>query len=267
MSADIRAVLENVSVRRGRRWIVRDVSLELRERSITAIIGPNGSGKSTIARLLAGQLWPTEGTASIVPNGDPEPAAVVKQLTRLVQPAAPLDFDPSISPRQIILTGFFGTLQLYDKPTRAMVARTRKLLEVFSLTAVADSQYGLLSTGEKVRTLIARALAIRPKLLILDEPTNGLDLLAREQVLMTISRIRRSARDMAIVLITHHVEELPPETSQVLILREGQVFAQGTPAEALRDEAMSKAYGIKVEVHRRQGRFYTTVHPRAWSEI
>ena len=139
---------------------------------------------------------------------------------------------------------------------------------MLSLSAeVADSEYGLLSTGEKVRALIGRALAIRPRLLILDEPTNGLDLLAHEQVLMTVSRISRRARDMAVVMITHHLEELPPETKQVLVLRAGRAIAQGTPAEALRSDIMSRAYGVKVEVHRLQGRFYTTVHPRAWQEL
>lgn len=247
--------------------ILRNVSLDLRDRSISAIVGPNGSGKSTMARLLAGQFWPTQGAVELRENGEFRPAAVVRHVTRLVQPSAPLDFEAAISPRQILLTGFFGTLQLYDRPTRAMQKRAERLLETLSLNEIADSQYGLLSTGEKVRTLIGRALAVRPKLLILDEPTTGLDLLAREQVLMTISRIAKRVRDMAIVMITHHVEELPPETQQVLVLSQGSAIAQGAPAETLRDDIMSEAYGVKVEVHRHQGRFYTTVHPRAWREI
>ena len=105
-----------------------------------------------------------------------------------------------------------------------MLRRTERLLQVLSLSAeVADSEYGLLSTGEKVRALIGRALAIRPRLLILDEPTNGLDLLARAGADDCL-RISRRARDMAVVMITHHLEELPPETKQVLVLRAGRAI-------------------------------------------
>lgn len=259
--------LVDVSVRRGRRFILRHVSMELRQGSMSAIVGPNGSGKSTLARLLAGQLWPTEGSMVFRADGAAVSAVDVRHLTRLVQPSSPLDFAPTLTARQIVLTGFFGTLDLYDQPGRPMLRRAGELLETLGLTMVAESPYGLLSTGEKVRTLIGRALAIRPKLLILDEPTNGLDLLAREQVLMTVSRILKRSRDMAVVMITHHVEELPPETEQALVLKQGRVVAQGTPAEALRSQTLTRAFGVKVEVRHHLGRFYTTVHPRAWEKI
>ena len=261
------ASLNDVSVRRGRRMILRHVSMELHNRSMSAIVGPNGSGKSTLARLLAGQLWPTEGSVVFRSNGAVVSAAAVRHLTRLVQPSAPLDFAPTLTPRQIILTGFFGTLDLYDKPGRAMLRRTDALLEALSLTKVAENPYGLMSTGEKVRALIGRALAIRPKLLILDEPTTGLDLLAREQVLMTVSKILVRSRDMAVVMITHHVEELPPETQQAMVLKQGSVIAHGPPAAVLRGETLTRAFGVKVEVRQHQGPFYTTVHPRAWEKI
>ena len=241
--------------------------MELPNRSISAIIGPNGSGKSTLARLLAGQLWPTEGSLVFRDGGEVASAVAVRHLVRLVQPSSPLDFAPTLTSRQIILTGFFGTLDLYDKPSAAMLRRAGALLDALSLTRVAESPYGQLSTGEKVRTLIGRALAIRPRLLILDEPTNGLDLLAREQVLMTVSRILKRSRDMALVMITHHIEELPPDTHQALVLKEGRVIAQGTLAAVLSDQTLTRAFGVKVEVRRHQGRFYTTVHPRAWEKI
>ena len=169
--------------------------------------------------------------------------------------------------RQIIWTGFFGTLALYDRPTKAMQRRTEALIEAIGLEEVGDSEYGLLSTGERVRTLIARAMAVRPRLLVLDEPTTGLDLLAREQVMLTISKVLRRARETAVLLITHHVEELPAATSQVLVLSKGRALACGEPSSVLNARVLSRAYGVKVEVHHRHGRYYTSVHPHAWREL
>lgn len=254
-------------VMRSHRWILQGASWELPAGSLSAVLGPNGSGKSTLARLMAGQIWPTRGEVLLRTNGAYEPAAVAKRLVRTVQPSAPLDFDPSLTAAQIVLTGFFGTLGIYDRPTPTMRRRAAALLDTIGLGAVGDSPYGIMSTGEKVRTLIARAMAVRPRLLILDEPTSGVDLLARERVLATIRRLLRTSRGTAVLLITHHVEELPPETQQVLVLAGGVVIAQGTPADVLTGDVLSKAYGVAVEVHRHHGRYYTTVHPTAWRDL
>ena len=110
-------------------------------------------------------------------------------------------------------------------------------------------------------------MAIRPRLLVLDEPTTGLDLLARERVMMAIGRVVRHSRKTAVLLITHHVEELPPRTAQVTVLARGRAIASGMPSAVLRSETLSRAYGVKVEVHHRHGRYYTTVHPHAWREL
>ncbi len=259
--------VKDACVVRGQRWILRPVSLQLRAGTLTGVVGPNGSGKSTLARLMAGQLWPTLGEVLIHSGRRLQPAAVAKQHVRTVQPSAPLDFDPHLSATQIVLTGFFGTIGLYHAPTAAMRRRGASLLQTLGLGHVAASPYGILSTGEKVRTQIARAMAIRPGLLILDEPTSGLDLLARERVLATIRRLLRTVRDTAILLITHHIEELPPETKQVLLLSDGQTIGQGMPEDVFTAQRLGRAYGVQVEVHRHHDRFYTTVHPSAWKAL
>ena len=259
--------LVNMGVKRDRRWILRGVNWELECGTLNAVIGPNGSGKSTLARVLSGQLWPTEGESLYSDGSEVLSATEIRNRARVVQPAAPLDFDPNTPVRKIILTGFFGTLSLYDTPTAAMRRRAARMIGAVGLERVADSPYGLLSTGEKVRTQIARAVAIRPGLLILDEPTNGLDLLAREQVLSTIGRLILHSRQTTTLMITHHVEELPPQTAQVMILARGRMLCSGIPGEILRAEVLSRAYGVKVEVHHRHGRYYTTVHPQAWAKL
>jgi iron complex transport system ATP-binding protein len=114
-----------------------------------------------------------------------------------------------------------------------------------------------------MRSLIARAMVTRPQLLILDEPTAGLDMLAREQVLATVQRLRGPT----VILITHHIEELPPTTSQVLLMCDGRAAACGAPAEVLTEPILSRAYGVAVEVRNAGGRYYLQVHPSAWEDL
>ena len=268
MSTEVAAKLIGAGVQRGRRWILKNVNWELRRGSVHAVIGPNGSGKSTLARLLAGQLWPTDGDALLADQeGTLVPAGMLRSMVRIVQPSATLDFEKELTVRQIVLTGFFGTLGVYDRPTGTMLRRAAVVMRTMGIEKLIDSQYGLLSTGEKVRTLIARAMVVRPAMLILDEPTNGLDLLAREQVLMTLGRMAKSSRGTTMLIITHHVEELPPQTRGVLLLSRGRAVAQGSLKEVLCARVLGKAYGVRVEVHCRGGRWYTTVHPKAWASL
>ena len=131
------------------------------------------------------------------------------------------------------------------------------------LSQMLDQPYRTLSSGERVRALIARALVRRPRLLLLDEPTAGLDILAREQILATVQRMFEDGDSpTTVVLITHHIEELPPATSQVLVLSEGRCAAQGHPREVLSEQMLSAVYKCPVQIRRSNGRFYLEVHPR-----
>jgi iron complex transport system ATP-binding protein len=264
--------LSGVSLRRGETWILRDVSWTVPTGACAAVLGPNGSGKSTLTRVLACHLWPTTGSVRVVGGTfgqDSLPA--LRKHVRLVQSAGPYDVDPELSAHEAVLTGFFGSIGLYDAATDEMRDRATQLLAHVGLPHVASHKYATLSSGERVRTLIARALAQRPKLLLLDEPTAGLDLLAREQVLATVQRLVDHAADAAdaptVLMITHHVEELPPAMSHVLLLSEGSVAASGTPEQVLRAEVLSKVYRCPLEVRRHGGRFYVEVHPSAWEDM
>src|SRR5688572_15483665 len=249
--------LRGVSLRRGETWILRDVDWAVPAGACAAILGPNGSGKSTLSRVLACHLWPTAGSVRVAGGTFGETSLPeLRKHIRLVQSAGPYDVDPQLTALDAVLTGFFGSIGLYDTPTDAMRERATQLLGHVGLSHVATHTYATLSSGERVRTLIARALAERPRLLLLDEPTAGLDLLAREQVLATVQRLfdptpsppysgeragerglpsnvekaplptplpgvpGRGSDATTVVLITHHVEELPPATSHVLLLSE-----------------------------------------------
>ena len=258
--------LQNVGLRRGDTWILRGVNWAVPQGACAAILGPNGSGKSTLTRILACHYWPTEGESSVLGSqfGDASLLDLRKSI-RLVQPAGPYDIDSELTARQVVLTGFFGTIGLYDLTDAAMEAEADRLLEQVGLAHVRDHVYATLSSGERVRNLIARALVCEPRLLLLDEPTSGLDLLAREQVLATVQALFDTETTRpTVVFITHHVEELPPATSQVLLLDQGKAAATGTPADVLRADTLSRVYRCPVEVREEGGRRYVQVHPDAW---
>lgn len=261
--------LNGVGFRRDGRWILDDIHWSVPAGVCAAILGPNGSGKSTLTRIIAGQLWPTVGEVSVLGQtfGEVDLHSLRREL-RLVQSSSPVEMDPDLTAMQVVLTGYFGTLGLYDAVSQEMEHRAAEVLDHVGLHAVADHRYTTLSNGERMRTLIARALVVRPRLLMLDEPTAGLDLLGREQILATVQALFESDfPPPAVLLITHHLEELPPATSQVLILGEGKAISTGPPQQVLRAEVLSAVYGCPMQIRQERGRYYVQVHPGAWRGI
>lgn len=262
--------LRGAGVLREDRWILRDVSWTVPEGVCAAILGPNGSGKSTLARIVSGHLWPTEGRISVLGGTFGETnLPELRQRIRMVQPAGPYDVDPSLTAEQVVETGFFSTLALYDEVTEAMRERARAVLGEVGLSAVATHPYSTLSSGERVRSLIARALVSSPRLLILDEPTAGMDLLGREQVLATVRRLmeRPDADRPTVLMITHHTEELLPGTDHILLLEAGRVAASGPMEQVLREDVLSRVYGVPVHVRNRAGRYYLEVSSASWEGL
>jgi iron complex transport system ATP-binding protein len=260
--------LKGVGVLREGRWILQGVDWEVAAGTCVAILGPNGSGKSTLARIVGCHLWPTRGECTIL--GQMFGRANLPELRksiRLVQPAGPYDIDPGLTAREVVLTGFFGSLNLYDRAAEGQIAESERLLKLVGLGHILDQTYARMSSGERVRSLVARAMAVRPKLLLLDEPTAGLDLLAREQVLATVQQLATAPDAPTIVMITHHVEELPPATAGVLLLEEGTVAARGAAEEVLREDILSRVYRCPVQVKSEGGRYYVQVHPEAWGKL
>jgi len=260
--------LRGVGLLRDSTWILRDVNWSVAAGRCVAIVGPNGGGKSTLARIIGCHLWPTEGSVKIL-GGEFGTANLpeLRRSIRLVQPAGPYDIDSALTARQVVLTGFYSSLNLYAEPTAAMIEEAQQMLDLVGLGRIADHAYATMSSGERMRSLLARAMVRQPRLLLLDEPTAGLDLLAREQVLATVQQLATTADAPTIVMITHHVEELPPATSDILLLGAGRVAANGTPAQVLQPGILSAVYGCPVEVTMAGERYYVQVHPSAWGEL
>jgi iron complex transport system ATP-binding protein len=256
-----------VGFQRDGRWILRDIDWAVPRGTCAAILGPNGCGKTTLTRLIAGQLWPTVGEITVLGEtfGQVDLHTLRRDL-RLVQSNTPVEMDPDLSAVEVVLTGFFGTLGLYDAVSNEMREQAAEVLDKVGMCHVADHRYTTLSNGERMRCQIARALVVRPRLLMLDEPTAGLDLLAREQVLATVQALfEDSASDPpTTIFITHHLEELPPATTLLLLLGDGTIAASGVPNQVLRAEILASVYGCPMQITSIGGRYYSQVHPGAW---
>lgn len=261
--------LKGVGFRRDERWILHDINWTVATGACAVVLGPNGSGKSTLTRIIAGHLWPTVGDVHVLGEklGEVDLHELRKGI-RLVQSTSPVEMDPDLTAHQVVLSGFFGTLGLYDPTSPAMEEQAHAVLDRVGLHRVADHRYTTLSNGERMRCLIARALAVQPTLLMLDEPTAGLDLLAREQVLATVQSLFETGHaPPTVILITHHLEELPPVMSNVLLLDDGRIGAAGAPGDVLSGSILSRVYNCPMQISQAGGRYYAQVHPGAWQSL
>jgi iron complex transport system ATP-binding protein len=175
--------------------------------------------------------------------------------------------DAELTATEAVVTGFFASVALYDRPSEEQLARSEAVLRQVGLAHRAEQPFKVLSTGEQRRALIARALVHEPELLILDEPTAGLDLPGREQVLATVEQLLAQPDPPAVLMITHHVEELSPRTGQVLLMNEGQVQQAGPPKQVITPESLSRLFGCQVYVRQVHGRFWLEVLPEAWLDL
>lgn len=267
---------KNLTVRRGPTTILDGLTCQIKRGQCAAILGPNGCGKTTFTRCLSGTMFATQGRLTVLDQtiGQTNILAMRKRIG-LVNPTTDNGFahvtgavvDAALSTTQAVCTGYFASVGLYERPTDEQVEHARQLLRTVGLAHRLDHKLGKLSTGEQRRALVARALVHKPELLILDEPTAGLDLRAREQILATIEQLLGHPDAPAVLMITHHVEELSPQTSQVLLMKDGKFVATGEPDQVINPETLSDVYGCKVYVKKSNGRFWLEVLPEAWLDL
>ena len=272
LAVDVR----DLHVVRGDTAILRGITARIPAATCTAILGPNGCGKTTFMRALTGQTFITSGSVRVLGEtiGETDVRALRKRIG-IVNPTAGNSHaansgaivDVELTAHEVVLTGFYGTIGLYDHPTPEEHERADHMLDQVGLSHRHGLRFALLSTGEQRRCMIARALAHRPELLILDEPTAGMDLAGREQVLATVDRILSQPDAPTVLMITHHVEELSPRTGQVLLMRDGRIIADGKPQDVITPESLTATFGCKVFVKRTHGRYWLEVLPEAWLDL
>jgi iron complex transport system ATP-binding protein len=254
---DLVVRMDGVAVRRGASTLVHDVdwAVELDERWV--VLGPNGAGKTTLLRLASAELHPTAGTVDIL--GERLGRVNVFELrTRIGLSSAALGLrvpeDETVS--DVVVSAGYGVVGRWrERYEAADTGRAEYLLDAMGVRGLAQRTFGTLSEGERKRTLIARALMTDPELLLLDEPTAGLDLGGREDLVGRLARLAMDPDAPASVLVTHHVEEIPPGYTHGLLLREGGVVASGLLDDVLTDENLSQTFGIRLSVQRRRGRY------------
>ncbi len=247
----------DVSVRRGQSWLLKNVDWVVRENERWVIIGPNGAGKSTLLRLAAALMHPTLGVAVVLDE--------YLGLTNVfeLRPRIGLvgaGFADSIPPTEtvenLVVTASWAVSgrgqEVYAEED---LVRARRILGSLGLDRFAARTYGTLSEGERKRSQIARALMTDPELMLLDEPAAGLDLGGREQLLSTLSNMMTDPLGSAVVLVTHHVEEIPPGTTHALVMADGRVVAQGPIGDVLTASVLEQVYGLPLVVSTVDGRW------------
>jgi iron complex transport system ATP-binding protein len=235
--------VHDVSVVRGGNCLVDGVSLMVRAGEHWALVGPNGAGKTTLFGILGARHFPTRGTASVL--GRALGTVDLRDLRALVgQVDQRFDASLPVSVHAVVLTGATGTplpLLHRDVPP-AEESRARELESLLGIDAIAAREWHVISTGERSRTLIARALMPDPRLLLLDEPATGLDVVARHALGRALADVVRQAPTLATVTTTHHLEDLPPVTTHAAVLSAGRLVAAGPVADVLTSDTLSGAY-------------------------
>lgn len=246
----------DADVVRDGRHLLDGVSLRVRRGEHWALLGANGAGKTTLLSLLGARTHATRGTVELL--GHRLGRVDLRELRTLVGHVDPRH--PLRSPLRVldvVLTGLTNSVEPVPRrhPTPEQRARAGRLIRLLGLGDKADARWPTLSQGERGRTLIARALMPEPVLLLLDEPATGLDVPGRERLLESLDTLRHEHPEVATVLVTHHLEELPSGTSHALLLREGRTLAAGPVADVLTSDRVSKCFDLPVQLERTDGRW------------
>ncbi len=230
--------------------ILEDLSLRLLRGESTAVLGPNGAGKSTLVKLISRTLYPVVKPGSHLRLFGSETVNLWRLRERLGIVSTELEqrIPASLTGRELLLAAFFGAIGLgKDRtPSREHQLRTQNLLQTMDLEGLANEKYGQLSEGQRRRLLIARALVHAPEVLVLDEPTNALDLRARHKLLRILQELCRQGTTL--VMVTHQVDAIIPEIRRVVGLKDGLVNLDGSPEDMLTETTLSKLFKTPLTV-------------------
>lgn len=252
--------LDRACVIRGQVRVLHDLSLRIAQGQHTALLGPNGCGKSSFIKLITRELYPlahADGSVAVRVLGQNR-----WQVDRLRAQLGIVTGDlssnladmPGLTVEEAVLSGFFASFVVpaFRDVTDVMRERVRETLTLTGALPLLQRGYAELSAGETRRVLIARALVNRPQALLLDEPSTGLDLIARQHLIATLRRL--AAEGITLVLVTHHIEEIIPEIERVILLRGGRILADGSRHDLLRDAPLTEVFGGPIQVIEHDGR-------------
>lgn len=256
--------LEGVALKRSGRTILDGIDWRVGRGVSCAMLGPNGAGKSTLLAIVTGFMWPQSGRVFVLGEqyGRVELGPLRRRIGIVGHSRLP-EFHGDMTALETVLAGRWGTIVIPPRvkiEERDMEAARRELAAA-GLDRLADESFEDLSGGEQMRVQLARAVVAEPELLILDEPTAGLDLGGRAAFNGALERLLAARPSLTAIIVTHTIEDLPTSLDDVLLLRDGKVVAAGPARVNLTSENLSRAFGCEVELNRRNGHYQARVKP------
>ena len=252
--------IHNATIWRGSTCVFRNLSLTIQQHERVAVLGPNGSGKTTLLKVLNRELYPVAGEDSWIRILGRERWNVwdLREHIGVVSQDLQSGFLPNSSVLDTIVSGFFSSIgvypQLREQIDPAQLGRAKALMQTLGLETLQDREYHSLSTGQQRRCLLGRALVHDPDTLILDEPTDGLDMSASFDFMARIRELARRGRSL--VLVTHHLNDIPPEIERLVVLKDGKIVADGPKASTLTGELLSQVYGTNLGLVEIEGHYF-----------
>ncbi len=256
--------VEGANVYLSGREILHDINWQVKQGERCFILGANGAGKTTLVRMLMGYSWPVFG-AKVEVLGARFGTINLQELRKRVAWVSPLmhrwlTSDREWTGREMVLSGPDATIGLQREPTEAEEAKAAALLASLRASDLADRVVNVMSSGEQVKVLIARALMCEPELMILDEPSVYLDIAGREFLLKTIEHLAESHPNLTLVFITQRIEDIIPTFSTGMILKEGRILAHGPRAEILTEEQLKRTFDLNIRlIEGKEGRLWSLI--------
>ena len=244
--------IRNATVWRGTTQVFDGLNLDIRQHERVAILGPNGSGKTTLLKLINRELYPVAATDSWVRILGRERGNIweLRKHIGVVSHDLQQRYTPATTALQVVVSGFFSSIGVHGLLAERITEQQRRAaldtLRSLGIDALAATPLSAMSTGQQRRCLLARALVHEPDTLILDEPTAGLDFAASFDYLTRLRELASSGRNL--IIVTHHLNEIPPDVDRVVLLRQGHIAADGSKAEVLTGARLSEVYETQIRV-------------------
>ncbi|WP_440952713.1 ABC transporter ATP-binding protein [Methanococcoides sp. FTZ1] len=266
MSGETKPLLEyrNVTIRKKERNVLDSISLNIDVGENVAIIGPNGSGKSSLIKTITRDYYPLAGVEDLVfriMGADVWDLFEMRHFLGIVSYDLQEEYERKVSGLDAVISGFFSSIGLYPNHmvSPEMKEKAHELLELLGISYLSDKKMSEMSTGEARRVLIARALVHDLQTLVLDEPSNSLDMRSRHVFRETLRRIASAGK--SIILVTHDLDDVIPEIGRVVLLKDGRIFLDGPKEEILTAENLSRLFDMNVEVTCEKGYYRTWIDP------
>lgn len=250
--------LKNVSKIIDGREILKNINWEVNEGEHWLVYGLNGAGKTTLLNIVNAYEFASSGEVELFGTRPGEigySAQEVRAQMGYISCELSGKFQSEETVQNVVLSGLRQTIGLYEAPTKDEIHLAKDVLEQLNIAEFESQSLGKLSSGEQQRVLLARAIINQPKVLVLDEPTNGLDFVGREQFIDTLKRMYYHYPETALIYVTHFIEEISNDVSQALLLKEGRIHAKGEIGDVLNGHHLSKLFNMPVKVYHHQHRF------------